>query len=428
MTPASAGPHSTYRRGLLAFAAGCLALASLGCGAGLAESPASRPSPGASARSPLISTVFALPRSRTTELYLDSIVPGLAPVASARLAVNGHDAGDAAAFDARSGRLAIDLRKVGGSDRLQLLAEGARGAGSERIPIVLHEAASGNGESVRVLLIGDSITNRSLGAAVRDKLVADAYRPEFIGTILGKRLRGSPGPGVLGEGREGWAVSDFVHAAAGPAEKAVLGPDQDETARYKGADDRAKVGINPFLRPADPGDDRALVRNGAAFDFGRYLERFDLPAPDVVVIGLGTNDIRKSREAAPDLVSDGLSVLCKAIRKAAPRARIGIWMPAIARTEAMDRRWQMQLAVIDRILAWHRQARDARIDVIPVWAQMDRDAAWLPDQRPDPRAPAAGGDPEARAVRDPIHPAALGIDEIAESLAAYIADAAKHGS
>lgn len=427
MTSASACGSPVFHEKFLKFLASFFLIAWIGCGSCLAESLPSRLSSGASARSALISTLFTRQQSKTASLYVDSVVPALSPITSARIAVNGREARDLAAFDAQSGKLEINLSKIDTSDRVQLLVEGGgtRGGNAQTIPLVLHKAAPGAGDPVRVMLIGDSITNRSLGAAVRDKLVASAYRPEFIGTLLGKRMRGSPGSGVLGEGREGWSFSDFVRGGNGTAEKSLLGPEQEDIARYTGSDDRLKAGINPFLRPAGPADDRSLVRNGYVFDFGRYLERFNLPVPDVVVIGLGTNDIRKSRQAAPDLVGDGLTVLCKAIRKAAPRARIGLWMPALARTDGMEQRWRMQVSVIERMLAWQREASDPRIEVIPVWAQMDRDTAWLPDQR---NAPSADFDGDPRAVRDPIHPAALGIDEIAESLAAYIADAAKHGS
>lgn len=362
-------------------------------------------------------SLFSLAGRGNLSIYLKSIAPAAAEDGIRSLAVSGISGSVVSRMGSNADRLDLDPRTLGRSFELLVEAVGSSNGRPRVTRQQIHHkmAPLGQGRSMNVLLVGDSITNRGLGMAARDILQSSGYRPNFIGTMLGGRVRGRRGPGAMGEGREGWAVADFVYSVIDKDVTTVLGDNRDEIDAYLRMPKSQQLRVNPFLRVARPDDDIVMVRNRYRFDFAAYLRRFSLPVPDVVVLGVGSNDVSEARARAPGIVADGLRIMCRAIREAAPMAKIGLWMPSIAATSAMRVRWPLHQPVVQTLIDFVRTFGDPLIEVVPVWSHMDRDRGWLPDPQQGTDALSEG------VIKDPIHPGTIGVDQMAEAIAAYVA-------
>ena len=362
--------------------------------------------------------LYSLTGRGRTSLYFNSIAPASAPDGVRALRFVAAD-GTVRQTAATASKLDIDPETIGRGFKLTVdVAPPQSDLPRVFTSEVQHQRApTGAGKQVSVLLFGDSITNRGLGAAVRDVLSECHYQPLFIGTMLGGRARGRRGPGVMGEGREGWAVADFVYSAIDKDVTSILGDEVGAAASYSQMTKAQQLRINPFLRKARPDDPAQMVLNDYRFDFSIYLQRFSLPVPDVVMLGLGSNDVSETRQLAPDVVRNGLRIMCRAIREAAPKTRIGLWMPSIAATEAMRPRWPLHQAVVRTLIDLQRDLGDPLVNIVPVWSHMDRNTGWLADT--PQRSGAVGSAPDV--IKDPIHPGAIGVMQMAEPIAAYIA-------
>jgi len=128
------------------------------------------------------------------------------------------------------------------------------------------DPSKASGKRVRVLMIGDSITNGDLPPNVKWWLQKFGLIPTMIGTVTnghkyGLGLEGIE-TGVKGEGRGGWRITDFTGT----------------TKRKDGT--TFQFSYNPFLNP-----------DSKEFDFSYYMNNNGFDGLDYVVIMLGTNDI-----------------------------------------------------------------------------------------------------------------------------------------
>lgn len=287
--------------------------------------------------------------------------------------------------------------------------------------LTTHVAPATGSGSPKVLLIGDSITNRRIAWYMDKKLRAMGYTPSFIGTLNGTgpadgNSMGSGG--LLGEGHEGWQYSDFTKARLSTGGRSLL-VDPGQEAAYLALPKAEKIEYNPFIRVAVGGDDPAVVRNGFVFDFAYYLDRFGLDAPDVVLIGLGTNDIVKQPiGAGVENIIDGMQLMTRQIRAAAPAARIGLWMPTVARDAERDQLWSAgYVPAIREMIRFRRAKADPLLNVINVWAHHSPETGFLLGTvSTDPATGVITGD-----VSDATHPLRATRHQIVEALTAYVA-------
>ncbi|EJN33333.1 hypothetical protein PMI38_04888 [Pseudomonas sp. GM84] len=234
---------------------------------------------------------------------------------------------------------------------------------------------------IKILMIGDSITNYA-GAYILDQYLRDlGFAPIFIGTLRGAGpSEGANGAsGLLGEGRHGWQARDYTCAI-----NRRLIVEVGQEASYLAMAKSAKAGYNPFLRAATPEDRDDLVRNGYVFDPAFYQARFGLDTPDVVVSLLGTND---AYFVAPGSIygeiHDADRIMHSQIKAAWPSAKILRSVPGTAVDDARNALWSSTYTKM--IAGIQKSAIDigSSVTVAPLWAMANHEAGYaLPASSP----------------------------------------------
>lgn len=291
---------------------------------------------------------------------------------------------------------------------------------------VTNRIASADGASLagNVAIIGDSITNRRLPELVDDILTARGYVPTWIGTMeCSSDETTTSGGGPLCECRESRAFADYIYSVITDAEVVEMADDAGETAAYIAGNKAYKRDRIPMLRPELPGDDAGVIKNGYVFDYDRYLTRFSLADPDVVVILLGTNDINEaSASSALSRVIDGITVMHTQIRAALPTAHIVFGMPGTARTVAYDTQWASErAAVLKGFVSTIRALRvtDANVHYLAAHAHMSMETGWEIGDAIEPASETTGI--VLANVTDEVHPKGNTRLQLAEQVAAAIA-------
>ncbi|HEV7436856.1 MAG TPA: SGNH/GDSL hydrolase family protein [Pseudorhizobium sp.] len=374
--------------------------------------------------SPLIGGTLVAFEGAETHLYIRNVMTDRSDVSRYR----GTFYSEAAIDGTRSAYsrlgdddLVLDLRKSGPTGYLQTrLSEVSSDLRHQvELSVVTVPVAPGSLNTASVLMIGDSITNRQLAAYVEALSAFNGYDLSLIGTLNASGIDkiSSDATGPLGEAREGWQFGDFTYSII---DRVTIVAPGDEAA-YMSADKAAKWPQNPFLRVSSGGDDPSVIRNGHVFDFDFYLSRFSLPTPDLVFIGLGTNDVRDLD--SPDLgpaITDGLTIICSQIQSARPGTKIIIWFPPISRSSDRDSRWDEYVEVLSRTIAFVRQQASADVRLIPIWAMASQEVGF---------SLSAGATSDlgvqTAPLSDAVHLYRYNITTVAEILAAAAAGAAQ---
>ncbi|ASP73420.1 hypothetical protein CDO28_01580 [Sinorhizobium meliloti] len=374
--------------------------------------------------SPLIGGHLVAFDGAETHLYARNILPVRSDISRVRASLYSEASVDGTRPSyGRLGddELLVDLTKCGDTVYLQTRLD-------EVNPDIRHQAtlsvvtppvAPGGLNAATVLMIGDSITNRQVVARMNAAATAKGYALTFVGTLNGAGIGqgASDASGPLGEAREGWEFGDFTYAVTDRV--TIIAPGGEGA--YLASDKNTKWPQNPFLRAATGGDDPSVVRNGYVFDFGFYLDRFTLADPDVVFIGLGTNDIRDLN--SPDLgpaITDGLAIMCGQIQAARPGTKIVIWLPPVSRSSDRDTLWPEYVEVLTRLIKFVRDQADVDIRLLPVWAMASQEVGF-------PLAAGSTSDLgiQTAGLSDAVHISAFNMARVAEILAASAAAVAQ---
>ena len=184
---------------------------------------------------------------------------------------------------------------------------------SGKCTVVIHDPARSAGKKIRLLMIGDSLTDQThYPAHIHTLCRRYGIDLEMLGTNVPEKLRNVPGqlirypeaellPGVRHEGYGGWSAGTFL-----TRKEAV-----------KGDKCRHWLCPSPFL-------------NGEGeFDFKEYLDKnCSGTAPDVIFIGLGSNDLNflndENYGEKKTLYLKNMHTLYTKLRKDAPEAVFGI--------------------------------------------------------------------------------------------------------
>ncbi len=315
-----------------------------------------------------------------------------------------------------------DLCGTTGKVVSRLLGPGADKTQRLESPVTIHVAPATKTAAKKVLLIGDSLTNAGLARRVDAKLTAMGITATWLGTINSTDTYFSENAtdGLPGEGRGGREFGDHTHALT------VKMTVPTSVAAYNAANKTTKVGLNPFIRPSTGSDPANLIFNGYVFDFSYYITNYlGGVNPDIVIIGLGTNDrVFETDAVAVQNALDGIRVMMTQIRDALPSAMIAWWIPPGPESNALDGTgaWVRQQKVIRAVCSWVLTNGDANMHIIPAWAHVSSEIGWWLNATP------TIADNVARAqIADTIHP---GPDpspireQYAETLFAYIANVA----
>ncbi|WP_457814134.1 SGNH/GDSL hydrolase family protein [Sinorhizobium meliloti] len=374
--------------------------------------------------SPLIGGHLVAFDGAETHIYARNILPARSDISRVRASLYSEAATDGSRPSySRLGddELVVDLTNCDGTVYLQTRLD-------EVNPDIRHQAtlsvitppvAPGSLNTARVLMIGDSITNRQMAARMNAAAAAKGYTLTFVGTLNGAGIGqiSSDVTGPLGEGREGWEFGDFTYAVTDRV--SIVAPGDEAT--YLASDKATKQTKNPFLRVATGGDDPSVVRNGNVFDFDFYLDRFTLADPHVVFIGLGTNDIRDLN--SPDLgpaITDGLTIMCGQIQAARPGTKIVIWFPPVSRSSDRDTLWSEYVEVLSRLIKFVRGQADEDIRLLPTWAMASQEVGFALDT-----GSTSDLGIQTASLSDTVHLSAFNIARVSEVLAAAAAAVAQ---
>lgn len=260
------------------------------------------------------------------------------------------------------------------------------------VDVMTVDASTKSGMSVKVLEIGDSITNRNIPKLTKDILSSYGIIPTMLGTIenIG---------GEKGEGRENWTLSNVL------GWENVWGRISD--GHFITPTDNTSTNIyqNPFLKLATSEDklnhgDFCFRSTGAIkelsyteetdktgsfyiFDFYKYVNtNLSGEIPNVVTIALGTNDATKGYTGYyPDVTSPvmlntrywkALNFIITNITTYYPSIKIGI-VPQYVRFD--DYMWQDEsyaTILIQKTIENIREKGNSNIDVVGVWMNINR--------------------------------------------------------
>jgi hypothetical protein len=266
---------------------------------------------------------------------------------------------------------------------------------------------------IKVLLLGDSISNFQGAYLIKQQLEALGFLPTFIGTLNGSATESTNNAsGPLGEPRSGWKASDYTYRVIDRAQLVAPG----DEAVYMAMTKSVKATYNPFLRPAAGGDSPSIVRNGQVFDCAYYASRFGLSAPDVVVNLLSTNDIKwETADSIYDAVLADDLLMHAQILAAWPSAKILRSIPGTARG-GRDALWSSHYSQAINAMRAAAVTIGSRVTVAPAWAMTDPDGGY-----PGPTATPGADGFAVGDWFDPIHP--LGASRVGfyRALTPYIA-------
>lgn len=300
---------------------------------------------------------------------------------------------------------ALTLRQKGASDLRATLPLQIKVAPQQSSP-----------KPLTVLFVGDSIGNNQGAMFLKEYLEAMGYAPSFIGTVHGAAItsRYDTG-GPLGEARSGWQLADYVFSKADRA--LIVAPGAESV--YLSMEKVDQLTYNPFLRAATSEDDPSVVQNGYVFDLTFYQSRFGLPAPDVVINALGTNDATSQPVSGfYDLCLANDLLFNKQVSKAWPNARIIRTVPATGIDSARSAVWKNMYTHMIRAMR-DAAAANSKVTVAPLWAMMNPDLGFpVPTTHP-------GADGFMRGTwSDPVHPSGASRREYYKAMAPFVAVAA----
>lgn len=258
-------------------------------------------------------------------------------------------------------------------------------------------ADAGAGRSIRILIVGDSLTAGGGYAAEVYKLLSQPGNP--TGKMLGTHKTG--GKGIAHEGYGGWRWETF-------ASKYDPNPDMDNP------DPKKRKISSPFVFMGKDGK--------TELDPARYFkEKCDGEKPDYITILLGINDCfgasnccedTKAMDAIMDKMFQNAEIVLAAFRKAAPKADIGVCLTTApnsresgftANYKGAPHRWQWKQAqhhLLQRELEHFGKREKDRITIVPTELNLDP-----VDGYPD---------------NNGVHPNAVGYNQIGDTLYSWL--------
>ncbi len=275
--------------------------------------------------------------------------------------------------------------------------------------IEVADPSAGDGESITVLCVGDSLTAASQITARLVELFAEVGAVDA--TLIGENGPGGD-TGNRHEGYGGWTCERF----------ATLWAEED----YRERGGRMRRARSPFVFKAEGTDEPEL-------DFQRYLDANNGgAAPDFITILLGCNDTfsadEETIEERIDAMFGHLDTLLAAFREAAPETDIGLLtlVPPAASQDAFGRnyrcsqtRWQYrrnQHRVVEREYETYGDREDERLFLVPAHANLD--TVWGFPRTTVP--PNAHADTEVSRMSNGVHPATPGYHQIGDTVYCWL--------
>lgn len=280
---------------------------------------------------------------------------------------------------------------VGEHDLLITIKGEAGETATGKIVLRVVRADAGKDQSLRLLIIGDSLTAATMYPNELARLLSSPGNPRW--TMLGTHRPARASSGVAHEGYGGWTWALFASRY-----DPKIGHRLDDSGRRRSS---------PFVYPSESG--------GPALDIGRYiLENCDGRAPDVALILLGINDCFSANpddasaiDGRIDAMFSQADTFLGSFRRAAPRTVFGIGLttPPNSRESGFEanykgkyHRWgwkRIQHQIVRRMIERFGRRQSEGIHLVPTELSVDP----------------VDGYPEDNGV----HPNAVGYNQIAAS-------------
>lgn len=239
---------------------------------------------------------------------------------------------------------------------------------------------SGQSRGVRLLILGDSLTNATIYPNTIATLLSRPGNPKWV--MIGTHKPSSALPTVSHEGYGGWKWSDFLTKFAPQPAIDTAGPP-------------ARKATSPFIFPD--------AARKPVFDLPRYFrEHADGRPPDVVTFLLGINDCFGARPDDPDPkiteVLGHAEKLLAEFRKAAPEAllAVGLTTPPNSRQAAFEANYQdkytrwgwkrIQHRLVRRMLEQFSGREAENIHLVPTELNLDPIDGYPPNNGVHPNA------------------------------------------
>ena len=239
--------------------------------------------------------------------------------------------------------------------------------GSAKTTLRVVAADAGVGRTIRLLIVGDSLTHATAYPNEIARLLSKRGNPAW--KMLGTHKPARAAKGVVHEGYGGWTWQRFV---------TKYEPNPDGTYRKRSS---------PFVFLGDDGKPR--------LDVARYFkEECGGQRPDYVLFLLGINDCFGANPEQPDdriaRMLKQADILLAEFRRAAPKAELGICLttPPNSRQAAFEAnygdrysRWgwkQIQHRLVQMEIKHFVRQQDERMFVVPTEMNLDPTAGYPP--------------------------------------------------
>lgn len=250
----------------------------------------------------------------------------------------------------------------------------------------------------KIMHIGDSLTNLEIPYQIKTKLAALSITATMCGTMenIG---------GEYGEGRGGWAFRHFIGQDTNlygyKVNPCTVQPIYNPTfsnpfVRLATADDKTNHPTWCFRSTGAENElsyqsDEIKTGDFYIFDFENYLTNNSLTDPDIITIGLSTNDflrgsdivdphdvVTKSISDIIDLNLFALEIMITSIHAACPNAKIGIIpAPVISDCDWGCIMWNAVSEWIEECITYVNSLNaSSYLSIVPVWCHMDRSWNW----------------------------------------------------
>ena len=234
------------------------------------------------------------------------------------------------------------------------------------------------GQTVKILCIGDDLINDKTAYYLKNKLTSLGLTSTMLGTMVNST--------VYGEGRDGWFYSTFVGASGRGIQEGKITPQTSKAS--------SSILLNPFVRVANA-DDKANKpndcyratgayieknyyndsdKNGAfyIFDFANYMEVQGIETPDVVVLAIKPELVQAYTE---DMVSTNmiyLKQIVSGIRAALPNTYIAL-IPQYACSSVFGDVWETTYKMVEETVKYVTSLNDDKVKVLSSWLHMGRE-------------------------------------------------------
>lgn len=257
-----------------------------------------------------------------------------------------------------------------GAHRVHVTVKDAKGTvlGQAESKLRVARRGAGADRSLRLLIVGDSLTNATHYPNEIARLLDAPENPRW--TMFGTHRPSNAKPRVAHEGYSGWTWSRFIRLVELPPSANTPGQPLKRT-------------MSPFLYVNSTGNPQ--------LDIPRYIrENCDAQGPDVVTFLLGINDCFRAKPDDPADIEKTISttlenaeVLLAAFRAAKPDVvlAVGLTTPPNAREEGFVasykgnfHRWgwkRIQHRLVQRMLAQFRGRERDGIHIVPTQLNLD---------------------------------------------------------